>query len=364
MVEPLHVVLLFVSGCAHTVTGRPVISHAAGAPSAPSPRPHTASLLTRVFIADAVVLVLALLALTLLPISVSVPIELTEFVVLLVGMVALLVLNLALVRRALAPLATLTHTMDRVDLLEPGRRVDLPEADRDVQHLASAFNTMLERLEGERRDSAEMALTVQEGERQRIARELHDEVGQTLTAMLLQVERVYRQAPEQLRDELDEMRETARSGAEDVRRIAQRLRPEALEELGLPSALLALGDAFGEQTGVRLRSDIARDLRLSAQQELVVYRVAQEALTNIARHADARHAQLELGADAEAVTLVVSDDGRGFDPQALQASYGIRGMRERALLIGAQLRLRARPAGGTEVRLRIPLETAGDADGA
>ena len=111
---------------------------------------------------------------------------------------------------------------------------------------------MLGRLEAEQRASAQMALTVQEGERQRIARELHDEVGQTLTAMLLQIESFFADAPDSLRAELDELRETARSGAEDVRRIAQRLRPEALEELGLPSALVALSDLFVRQTGLRI----------------------------------------------------------------------------------------------------------------
>ena len=159
-----------------------------------------------------------------------------------------------------------------------------------------------------------MALTVQEGERQRIARELHDEVGQTLTAMLLQIESFFADAPDSLRDELDELRETARSGAEDVRRIAQRLRPEALEELGLPSALLALTDLFARQTGLRVERTVEQDLPLTAQDELVIYRVAQEALTNIARHAHATTAELTLSrADDDAVLLVVRDDGVGFD---------------------------------------------------
>src|SRR5204862_2420991 len=122
----------------------------------------------------------------------------------------------------LRPLWSLTDTMGHVDLLAPGRRVEIPDAGSDVRQLSTAFNAMLERLESERRESARMALTVQEGERQRIARELHDEVGQTLTAMLLQIESFYADAPDTLRTHLDELRETARTGAEDVRRIAQR----------------------------------------------------------------------------------------------------------------------------------------------
>jgi two-component system, NarL family, sensor histidine kinase UhpB len=214
---------------------------------------------------------------------------------------------------------------------------------------------MLDRLETERRESAAMALTVQERERRRIARELHDEVGQTLTAMLLQIESFHADAPPTLRGHLDELRETARSGAEDVRRIAQRLRPEALEELGLQSALVVLSDRFAEQAGVRLTRSIENDLLLRTQDELVVYRVAQEALTNIARHAGATHVELVLDLDEDgAVVLCIRDDGRGFDPGAQTSTYGVQGMRERAMLIGATIRIGSASPGGTEIVLRVP----------
>jgi two-component system, NarL family, sensor histidine kinase UhpB len=309
----------------------------------------------RVFLANAAVLVGATVVLALAPIRVSVPVTLDELLVLLAGLLLILVLNLVVLRRTLRPLRALTDTMDHVDPLVPGRRVDIPDAGSDVRRLAAAFNAMLARLETERRESARMALTVQEGERQRIARELHDEVGQTLTAMLLQIESFYADAPDALRTQLDELRETARSGAEDVRRIAQRLRPEALEELGLQSALLTLSDMFADQTGMRVTRHIEHELPLSAQDELVIYRVAQEALTNIARHAEATQAELELGRDGDgAVVLRVRDDGRGFDPAARLSSYGIRGMRERALLIGASMSIEPRHPRGTEVLLRVP----------
>ena len=121
-----------------------------------------------------------------------------------------------------------------------------------IAALAQTFNEMLDRLESERRDSARRALLVQEGERQRIARELHDEVGQTLTGVMLQVEGLAGEIPEELREQLDELRETARQGTEEVRRIARRLRPEALEDLGLQSALAALATAIGEQARLRI----------------------------------------------------------------------------------------------------------------
>jgi len=320
---------------------------------------HGLPLLWKVFLTNAAVLAIATLVLALAPVTVSVPIRLTELLVLLAGLAAMLAINLALLSRTLEPLRHLSDTMGHVDLLEPGHRVSIDGAGPDVQRLTAAFNTMIERLEEERRESAGMALTVQEGERQRIARELHDEVGQTLTAMLLQIQGIHADAPDVLRPELEELRETARTGAEDVRRIAQRLRPEALEELGLQSALVALSDAFAEQTGVRVAREIETALPLTAQDELVIYRVAQEALTNVARHAGATRVTLELMlTDGQTVTLRVRDDGRGFAGDRSTVSYGLRGMRERALLIGARVRIRSSPGEGTEVLLRVPRRDA------
>src|SRR3954452_4227443 len=297
-------------------------------PPSVSRRSKGLPLLWKLFLTNAAVLAVATLVLAFGPFTVSVPVKVTEFVVLLAGLLAMLAINMVLLRRTLHPLRDLTETMGRVDLLEPGRRVEVKGAGPDVQRLTTAFNAMIERLEDERRESARMALTVQEGERQRIARELHDEVGQTLTAMLLQIQGIHADAPEHLQAELDELRETARIGAEDVRRIAQRLRPEALEELGLQSALIALSDGFAEQTGVRVPRQIDTDLPLNAQDELVIYRVAQEALTNIPRHAGATAVPLELGlADEQTVTLRLRDDGRGFAADRYNASYGLRGMR-------------------------------------
>jgi two-component system, NarL family, sensor histidine kinase UhpB len=309
----------------------------------------------RVFLANAAVLVAATLLLAVAPVRISVPITFHELVVLLAGLLGMLLLNVVFLRRTLRPLRALTETMGHVDLLAPGRRVEIGDAGGDARRLAAAFNAMLDRLETERRESAAMALTVQERERRRIARELHDEVGQTLTAMLLQIESFHADAPPTLRGHLDELRETARSGAEDVRRIAQRLRPEALEELGLQSALVVLSDRFAEQAGVRLTRSIENDLLLRTQDELVVYRVAQEALTNIARHAGATHVELVLDLDEDgAVVLCIRDDGRGFDAGAHTSTYGVQGMRERAMLIGATIRIGSASPGGTEIVLRVP----------
>jgi two-component system sensor histidine kinase UhpB len=266
-------------------------------------------------------------------------------------------LNLLLLRPAFAPLHSLAETMRHADPLEPGRRA--PETgEPDIAALARAFNEMLDRLERERRESARRALTMQEAERKRVARELHDEVGQTLTAIMLQVETLSAGVPPALHEAVDELRETARTGAEDVRRIAKRLRPEALDELGLRSALAALTSGFAEQTGVQLDRRLERAEGLTGDQELVVYRVAQEALTNIARHADAEHAAIELTQHDHTVTLTVRDDGHGLPAGALTSSNGIRGMRERALLIGGRIDIGDAAGGGTQIILEVPTDRA------
>jgi two-component system sensor histidine kinase UhpB len=309
----------------------------------------------RVFAINALVLTLAALALILAPVTVSVPVAFTEFVVILIGLLVLLGLNLALLRPAFRSFDELAETMRRHDPLSPGERAHVDGAP-DVAMLAQTFNEMLDRLEAERRESARMALVVQEGERRRIARELHDEVGQTLTGVMLQVEGLAGVIPEELREQLEELRETARAGTEDVRRIARRLRPEALEDLGLQSALAALTNRFVEQAHVQVDRHLEPMLTLTAEEELVIYRVAQEALTNVARHAHATRVDVRLERQGEQIVLTVRDDGRGLEPGTLPSAYGIRGMRERAMLIGAQLVIDQPSGGGTQVQLRIPVE--------
>ena len=312
----------------------------------------------QVFGTNALVLVLAFLGLVFGPVTVSVPPHATELIVLAAGLLVMLAINLVLLRRAFMPLDHLADTMRRHDPLSPGRRVRV-EGGPVVAALAETFNEMLDRLEFERRDSARRALLVQEGERSRIARELHDEVGQTLTGVMLQVEGLSAAIPDHLRPQLDELRETARQGTEDVRRIARQLRPEALEDLGLQSALAALATAFGEQAHVRVDRHLEPPrLPLSEEQELVIYRVAQEAMTNVARHADATAVELRLERTGDQVVLTVRDDGRGLPPAAHKSSHGIRGMRERAMLIGAAFTIMPAPERGTEVRLSIPLDVA------
>lgn len=310
------------------------------------------SLFWRIFLLNAAVYVTAVLLLIVAPVTVSTPVVLTEALVLIAGLVAMLIANAILLRVGLAPLQRLTRVMTTIDLLRPAPR---PVADghAGISDLISAFNAMLDRLEAERAASAARALSAQEAERRRIAQELHDEIGQTLTAVLLELKRVADHAPEPVRTELHQVQETTRSSLDEIRRIARRLRPGVLEELGLVSALKALAREFST-TGLTIEHRFDPHLpELGDEVELVLYRVAQEGLTNAARHASATRVELGLRYRPGMALLTISDDGRGL--RDAPEGAGIRGMRERALLIGAELTLGTGPLGGTEVRLRVPI---------
>jgi two-component system, NarL family, sensor histidine kinase UhpB len=242
--------------------------------------------------------------------------------------------------------------MRRVDPLAPGTRLEADGVAREVRELADAFNDMLERLENERRESARRAVRAQEAERRRLARELHDELGQSLTGVLLQIDQAIR-TPRAA--DLEDAREGARRTLDDVRRIARDLRPDLLVELGLQSALNALATRLTRQCGVVVDRHLDQNLpALGADAEVVLYRVAQEALTNVARHAGATRVTVELAHTDGVVTLTVDDDGRGVPAHVGHEARGITGMRERALLVHGRLRVGRAPIKGTRVRLEVP----------
>jgi two-component system sensor histidine kinase UhpB len=329
--------------------------------ASPPRRSRPLSLLWLVFLANGSVLVIALLLLTFSPIEIDAPIKTGQFALLLAGFVVLVALNLVLLRRVLAPLLQLTDLMSSVDPDQPGRRlsgVDLRSA--EGQALALAFNSMLDRLESARREAARTALAAQEAERLRVARELHDEIGQTLTAVTIQAERAAEADPDHAAAALRQVADAVRDSLDEVRRIARELRPEALDDLGLVNALIALCTRIGAQDGPVVKRELQGKLpALSPDVELVVYRIAQESLTNALRHSGARSVTLSLAADAETLTLAVTDDGKGMPPRVPSGTAGISGMRERALLVGGRLSIKSRPDEGTEVRLSIPVDQEG-----
>ena len=280
-----------------------------------------------------------------------------EAIVLGVALVLVVALNVYLVRRVVRPLVALTALARRVDLTAPGQRMPAASPTSEAGELTITFNEMLSRLEAERREATGRVLDGQEAERLRIAQELHDQIGQELTAVLLALARVERRVPDELRQSLFEVQDAVRGSLEDLRRIAVELRPEALDDLGLESALAVLCERFAERSGLEVTQRIAPGLPiLTPEAELVVYRVAQEALTNVARHSGVATAKLELVHRDGMLTLTVIDSGRGLS-QGHKPGTGIRGMSERAALIGATLAIEnAGARGGVRVRLELPLE--------
>jgi two-component system, NarL family, sensor histidine kinase UhpB len=215
----------------------------------------------------------------------------------------------------------------------------------------------MQRLETERRDAGARTLSAQEEERQRIARNLHDEVGQTMTGVLLLLKRLERDATPEQGAALGEAQAAIKASLEDVRRIAQELRPEILGHLGLPSALVNLARTFSDRTGIEVRRQLPTHLPgLEPQVELVLYRVAQEGLTNAARHSGASEVTLTLEHDADSVVLRLLDNGHGFDGGHAEDG-GLRGIRERALIVGGAVAIKPAPGGGVEIRLQVPIGT-------
>jgi two-component system, NarL family, sensor histidine kinase UhpB len=313
---------------------------------------HAVPLLWRIFVGNAIVLGLATTALVLTPVTVSFPAAERELLVLAAGLAVMLLVNYLLLKRAVSPLRRLVSVMGDVDPLNPGRRAGLPDSPAEVAELGGAFDEMLDRLERERRESARRALGAQEDERLRIARELHDEVGQSLTAVVLQLDRAATEIGDgPAADRVRDAREAARATLEEVRAIARNLRPEALDDLGLAAALRQLC-VEAERTGLLVDRRITPGLRLGPDAEVVVYRVAQEAVTNVLRHARAERIWLTLHRDGDSTILRVQDDGCGVG--GAPPGGGVRGMRERALLVGGTLEVTDAHGGGTAVTLRLP----------
>ncbi|MFN8205065.1 MAG: HAMP domain-containing sensor histidine kinase [Solirubrobacteraceae bacterium] len=326
------------------------------------PRSAAVSMFWAIVLVNVAVLGVSAVLLIVTPVRITPKIAAVEVAIVVAGFLAMAAISLLLLRGVLAPVRRLAAVMAEIDPASPGRRLDESEARYgEVITVAHAFNAMLDRLEDERRASSRRAVEAQEAERIRIARELHDDIGQTLTATAIEAERAAGAGTDERSEALRRAATAVRESLDDVRRIARELRPEALDDLGLVNALISLCRRVSAQSGVRVAIHAAESLPpLPPETEVVVYRVAQESLTNVIRHSGARTADVALDAGDGSLTLTVRDDGAGLAPGGdPERGTGIAGMRERALLAGGRLALRSRSGLGTEVELRIPLaETA------
>jgi signal transduction histidine kinase len=209
------------------------------------------------------------------------------------------------------------------------------------------------------RDALRRVVAAQELERRRLARELHDETGQALTSILLGLRTIEDAADDGARRRaVDDVRELVRSTLQDVRQLAVELRPTALDDFGLVPALRRLTSTFGESTGIVVDLEAALpDERLPSELETALYRIVQEALTNIVKHARASHVSIVLTRKPSSVAAVVEDDGVGFDPAAPRADgLGLVGMRERVALLGGRVAIESTPGRGTTAIVEVPLQ--------
>ncbi len=290
-----------------------------------------------------------------------------EIATLVLAVAVALLGNWLLLHRRFTALDELISAMESVDLAAPKgvQRPARPNGSAEVRRLDAAFERMIARLESERRRAGRQAIRAQERERRRIAQDLHDEVNQALTAISLRLQATIERAPLELRRELLETKRLSGQAMEELLALARTLRPAVLDDHGLVPALHSQVVDFREQTGIEAAFTVSGPvLPLSPEQQLVVYRVSQESLNNVAQHSGARRVHVELSFVGR-VVLCVMDDGRGFPPGGLEryrrgldtpshaGGLGLPGMRERALLIGGQLDITSDPGRGTRVQLTI-----------
>jgi two-component system sensor histidine kinase UhpB len=329
-------------------------------------------ILYKVLVANAAVVVLGAVAGTWLTVLATradedaVPLV---FAFVLLGVVLSVVVNWLVLRAAFRPLTSLERVAEAVRLGDLSARAEpTPFADPQVAHLAATFNGTLDELERDRaelRSVASQVINAQEEERKRISRELHDDTAQVLFAQLLRLTALKASPNTEVRGTAATLEEMTAEALEGVRRMAMELRPPALDDLGLQATLADLAQRFSEQLGIPIDYQPRGPRgRLPAEVELVLYRVAQEALTNVAKHAGAGRVWIDLDRGPHDVTLSVQDDGRGFEPaeetrrDGRGLGLGLFGMAERVALVGGCFTIWSRPGRGTEIFAFIPLPGA------
>ena len=236
----------------------------------------------------------------------------------------------------------------------------------EVGSLGNAFNEMSEELR--RRDEMRMQLlakviSAQEDERKRIARELHDETSQSLTSLMLGLKLIDDSADSpEVREKISELRALTADTLDEVHHLAMRLRPRLLDDLGLVAAIQRYAEEFSASKAIKVDTQVAGldGLRLSSEIEVAAFRIVQEALTNVARYAEAKNVSVVLGRRDSSLVAVIEDDGIGFDADRIMAlpngqTLGLFGMYERTALIGGKLTIESQPGTGTSIFLEVPL---------
>lgn len=239
-------------------------------------------------------------------------------------------------------------------------RAKLAKLNEGLERDVAERTRELDEAYAELRATAARAVTLQENERRAIGRDLHDSVGQALTAIRIHAQLASELAPSSSesatqRDVLDKVCKTTDAALEELRRALARLGPAVLDEVGLKASLLRAIDAFAEQTGCVVERELVVDSALEPAIEVAIYRIVQESLTNIARHAHATKVSVRLKVEASSIALSIEDDGRGMDKSAPAAGRGVHGMRERAALLRGTFAVGPGANGrGTRVEVTLP----------
>jgi signal transduction histidine kinase len=280
------------------------------------------------------------------------------------ALAASLIVNLALVYVALRPLSDLELTATRLSAGDMDARVPMSVlADRDMARVGTTLNALLDRLTEDRareRRLAAQVISAQDEERARVARELHDSTAQTLTAILLQLGAAARESTsEPLDARIATLRELAAEALEEVRSMSHTMHPRVLDDLGLAAALEWLARQAREQGPMSVDVDAVEvDVAIPAAVAAALYRVAQEALRNSARHANASHVDIRLRQDGRNAMLEIEDDGVGFDvaqAEKRRPGMGLFSMRERVGLVNGRLAVRSARGRGTSVTATVPI---------
>lgn len=284
----------------------------------------------------------------------------------LIGVVISFFVNNWVIQRALEPLDRLQDAVDQVRRGADDIRVTLGSIrDERSERLADTFNQMLIRLEQNTLEMQQLSrriLQAQEEERARLSRELHDEAAQALTSLLVHLRLLERtQEPADAQRRVQELRELTAAALENVRRVALDLRPKILDDLGLVPALEWRVDELNSLDGIHASFQAKGfEQRLPRHIELSLYRIGQESLSNVARHAQASEVSVSLMQADDEVVLSVSDNGCGFHPDLLVShqprGLGLLGMRERVAMIGGKLEILSQRGQGTHVRASVPLQ--------
>jgi len=293
-----------------------------------------------------------------------------------------LLINVLLMRASFRPLFSLLRTIREVSAGDMYTRANETPCDSEISELARAFNSMLDQLEAARRAQTMLILQAQDEERRRLSLELHDESSQNLTALLVHIEflnqslqslseiAISKEVRDQLLRELNQLTQLTHKTLENIRTLALQLRPAILDDLGLQAAFRWLAEDSRQRlqlpVDLHLESteDASGEYHHDALYETTLFRIAQECLTNVARHAHAQRASVSLRRNHQHMLLQVRDDGCGYDSAQHNSGIGILGIRERAALLGGKVTIDSQPGLGTTVEVSLPLPPVPAKDGA